>query len=85
MKGRDFTIVNIFARFERVFYLRRVALTAFIALFMAPIISKRIGKKRGAILIGILAFSIAPAPVVLRSDAVRYLDAHDCESQALPN
>ena len=36
------------------------------ALFMAPIISKGIGKKCGAILIGILAFSIAPSPVVLR-------------------
>jgi GPH family glycoside/pentoside/hexuronide:cation symporter len=43
-----------------------IILSAFIALFMAPIISRRIGKKRGAILIGILAFSIAPAPVVLR-------------------
>ena len=43
-----------------------IILSAFIALFMAPVISKRIGKKRGAIIIGILAFSIAPAPVVLR-------------------
>ena len=40
--------------------------SAFIALFVAPKISKSIGKKRGAIIIGILAFSIAPAPVVLR-------------------
>lgn len=40
--------------------------SAFIALIMAPIISKKIGKKRGAIIIGILAFSIAPAPVVFR-------------------
>ena len=43
-----------------------IILSAFIALFMAPIISRRMGKKRGAILIGILAFTIAPAPVVLR-------------------
>jgi Na+/melibiose symporter-like transporter len=43
-----------------------IIVSAFIALFMAPIISRRIGKKRGAIIIGILAFSIAPAPVVLR-------------------
>ena len=40
--------------------------SAFIALFMAPIISRRMGKKRGAIMIGILAFTIAPAVVVLR-------------------
>jgi GPH family glycoside/pentoside/hexuronide:cation symporter len=40
-----------------------IIVSAFIALFMAPVISKRIGKKRGAIIIGILAFSIAPAPV----------------------
>lgn len=43
-----------------------IIVSAFIALFMAPVISRRIGKKRGAIVIGILAFSIAPAPVVLR-------------------
>jgi GPH family glycoside/pentoside/hexuronide:cation symporter len=43
-----------------------IIVSAFIALFMAPVISKRIGKKRGAIIIGILAFSIAPAPVFLR-------------------
>ena len=40
--------------------------SAFIALIMAPIISRSVGKKRGAIIIGILAFTIAPAPVVLR-------------------
>ena len=43
-----------------------IIVSAFIALFMAPIISRRLGKKRGAIIIGILAFTIAPAPVVLR-------------------
>ena len=43
-----------------------VILSAFLALMMAPIISKRIGKKRGAIVIGLLAFTIAPAPVALR-------------------
>jgi GPH family glycoside/pentoside/hexuronide:cation symporter len=43
-----------------------IVLSALVALFMAPIISRRIGKKRGAITIGVLAFTIAPAPVVLR-------------------
>jgi Na+/melibiose symporter-like transporter len=43
-----------------------IILSAFIALFLAPLLSHRIGKKRGAILVGIIAFTIAPAPVVLR-------------------
>lgn len=43
-----------------------IILSAFIALFLAPMLSHRIGKKRGAILVGIVAFTIAPAPVVLR-------------------
>jgi Na+/melibiose symporter-like transporter len=41
-------------------------LSAFVALFMAPIFSRRIGKKRGAIIVGIIAFTIAPLPIVLR-------------------
>jgi len=43
-----------------------IVASAFIALFFAPVISKRIGKKRGVIMIGITAFTIAPAPVALR-------------------
>jgi len=43
-----------------------IIISAFAALFMAPLISRRKGKKRGAILVGIIAFTIAPAPVVLR-------------------
>jgi Na+/melibiose symporter-like transporter len=43
-----------------------IILSAFIALFLAPMLSHRIGKKRGAILVGFFAFTIAPAPVVLR-------------------
>jgi Na+/melibiose symporter-like transporter len=43
-----------------------VVISAFIALFLAPIISRRWGKKRGAIIIGIIAFSVAPAGIVLR-------------------
>ena len=41
-------------------------LSAFIALFAAPVLSRSIGKKRGAVLVGIIAFTIAPAPVMLR-------------------
>jgi GPH family glycoside/pentoside/hexuronide:cation symporter len=43
-----------------------VYISAVLALVMAPIIGKKLGKKRGALLIGSLAFSIAPLPVVLR-------------------
>lgn len=40
--------------------------SAILALIIAPIIGKTVGKKRGAITIGALAFSIAPMPVLLR-------------------
>jgi GPH family glycoside/pentoside/hexuronide:cation symporter len=40
--------------------------SAFAALFLSPIISRGMGKKRGAILVGIIAFTLAPAPVILR-------------------
>lgn len=43
-----------------------IIISAFIALIVSPLISKRIGKKRGAIIVGICAFTIAPTPVVLR-------------------
>lgn len=43
-----------------------IIISAFIALVITPLISKRIGKKRGAIIVGVSAFTIAPAPVVLR-------------------
>ena len=43
-----------------------IVISAFIALFIAPVISKKLGKKRGVITLGILAFTIAPAPVALR-------------------
>jgi Na+/melibiose symporter-like transporter len=43
-----------------------IVASAFLALFFAPVISKRIGKKRGVIMTGIIAFTIAPAPVALR-------------------
>ena len=43
-----------------------IIISAFIALIISPLISKRVGKKRGAIFVGVCAFTIAPAPVVLR-------------------
>ncbi|MFN3312420.1 MAG: MFS transporter [Hyphomonas sp.] len=43
-----------------------VYLSAVLALIIAPLIGKTFGKKRGAITMGILAFSIAPLPVFLR-------------------
>jgi len=43
-----------------------VFVSAAIALVLAPIVSKRLGKKRGAIIVGAIAFSVAPTPVLLR-------------------
>ncbi|MEE3019268.1 MAG: MFS transporter, partial [Pseudomonadota bacterium] len=33
---------------------------------IAPVISKKLGKKRGAITVGLMAFTVAPAPIFLR-------------------
>jgi Na+/melibiose symporter-like transporter len=43
-----------------------VVISAVLALFLSPLISKKLGKKRGAIAVGILAFTVNPAPIVLR-------------------
>lgn len=43
-----------------------VYVSAVLALIIAPVVGKTMGKKRGALIIGSLAFSIAPLPVVLR-------------------
>jgi Na+/melibiose symporter-like transporter len=43
-----------------------IIISAFIALLISPLISRHVGKKRGAIIVGISAFTIAPTPVVLR-------------------
>ncbi|MBA3067997.1 MAG: sugar transporter [Hyphomonas sp.] len=43
-----------------------VYISAILALFIAPIAGKTLGKKRGAIIIGFFAFTIAPAPVFAR-------------------
>ncbi|MEO1730200.1 MAG: MFS transporter, partial [Pseudomonadota bacterium] len=39
---------------------------AFIGFLLAPIVSRRIGKKKGAMIIGLLAFGGYPLPIVLR-------------------
>lgn len=43
-----------------------VYVSAILALIIAPLVGKTFGKKRGAIVIGALAFTIAPMPVFLR-------------------
>jgi GPH family glycoside/pentoside/hexuronide:cation symporter len=43
-----------------------VVISAVLALLISPVISKTLGKKRGAIAVGILAFTVNPAPIVLR-------------------
>ena len=43
-----------------------VYISAILALIIAPIAGKTMGKKRGSIIIGVLAFTIAPLPVFLR-------------------
>ena len=43
-----------------------VVISALIAFLTAPVVSKRLGKKRGAITVGLMAFTVAPAPIFLR-------------------
>ena len=43
-----------------------VVISALIGLVLAPIVSRRMGKKRGAVTIGLIAFSTAPLPIALR-------------------
>ncbi|MDG0969352.1 MAG: MFS transporter, partial [Porticoccaceae bacterium] len=43
-----------------------IIISAIIALLISPIISRRLGKKRAAIIIGLLTFTILPVTIVLR-------------------
>ena len=43
-----------------------VVVSAVLAFIIAPVISKRFGKKRGAIVVGFMAFTVAPAPIFMR-------------------
>lgn len=49
------------------FYLTiSVFISAGLAFILAPLVSKTLGKKTGAIIVGAIAFSVAPMPVILR-------------------
>ena len=43
-----------------------VVISAVLAFFIAPVVSRNFGKKRGAITVGLMAFTVAPAPIFLR-------------------
>jgi Na+/melibiose symporter-like transporter len=43
-----------------------VVISAVLAFMISPAISQRLGKKRGAIAVGLLAFTVSPAPIFLR-------------------
>ncbi|MEJ2172618.1 MAG: MFS transporter [Woeseiaceae bacterium] len=43
-----------------------VFIAAIIGFILAPIVTRRVGKKRGAMVIGIIAFAGAPLPIMLR-------------------
>lgn len=43
-----------------------VTISTFIGLFLAPFVTRTIGKKRGAIIIGLIAFIGSPTPIMLR-------------------
>ena len=43
-----------------------VVISAVLAFMISPAISQRLGKKRGAIIVGLLAFTVSPAPIFLR-------------------
>ncbi len=43
-----------------------VVISAMIGFVISPIVSRRLGKRNGAIAIGVLAFTVAPLPVTLR-------------------
>ncbi|NOX50663.1 MAG: sugar transporter [Gammaproteobacteria bacterium] len=43
-----------------------VVLSALLGFIISPIVSKKMGKKKGCMVVGLLAFTIAPLPVTLR-------------------
>ena len=55
-----------FSEFQIFSWTVLVFVSALLGLLIAPRIVKRIGKKRSVIVLGIVAFSIAPMPVILR-------------------
>ena len=67
--GLSFYMNSFFWEFsnEQMSYLSlSVVLSAVLGLIISPIVSRRLGKKRGAIIVGIIAFTVAPMAVFLR-------------------
>lgn len=55
-----------FSAFENFLVTSSVFISAVIGAVLAPIVTRTIGKKRGAIILGFIAFTGSPLPVVLR-------------------
>ena len=64
-----FTMLTYFWGFsseQQFYWTALVFFSALIAFVIAPTIGKRFGKKKAVIILGVVAFAVAPAPVVLR-------------------
>lgn len=64
-----FTILTFFWEFseDQIFiWTMAVVISAGIGLWLAPYASRKLGKKRAVITLGIIAFTIAPLPIILR-------------------
>lgn len=64
-----FTMLSYFWGFsseQQFYWTALVFFSALIAFVIAPAIGKRFGKKKAVIVLGVIAFSVAPAPVLLR-------------------
>lgn len=64
-----FTMLTYFWGFsseQQFYWTALVFFSALIAFAIAPAIGKRFGKKKAVIILGIIAFTLAPAPVILR-------------------
>lgn len=64
-----FTMLSYFWGFssdQQFYWTALVFFSALIAFAIAPTIGKRFGKKKAVIVLGVIAFSVAPAPVLLR-------------------
>ena len=55
-----------FTEVQRFIWLCLVMVSAAIGLAIAPLAVRRMGKKRAAIALGIVAFSVAPSPIIMR-------------------
>lgn len=67
--GLAFTMLSYFWGFsseQQFYWTGLVFFSALIAFVVAPAVGKRFGKKKAVIVLGVVAFSVAPLPVVLR-------------------